>query len=93
MDADLRGVVMSAKGYLRGEFRDYGYTDPPGLTVVASQAKHIDFYDALRKANGEGIPTVCWRGEDSEWLACMRLSDFLEIYRAWEMERTDGYES
>ena len=80
---------MSAKGCLRGQFRDYGYTDPPGLSVVASQAKQIDFYDALRRASSDGIPTVCWRGEDSEWLVCMRLSDFLEIYRSWEMERNE----
>ena len=80
---------MSAKGSLRGELRDYGYADPPGLSVVASQAKNIDFYDALRKAGGDGIPTVCWRGQDSEWLACMRLSDFMQIYREWEMNTAE----
>lgn len=78
---------MSAKGNLRGHFREYGYDNPPGLAIIAKQSKHIDFYDSLSAIKDEGLPTVFWRGEDSEWLACMRMSDFMELYRAWEGEQ------
>ena len=81
---------MSAKQYLNGELRDYGYEKTPGLSVVARQGSGINLYDALRQADEDGLPTVFWRGINSEWLVTMKMSDFMDLYRAWEMERKDG---
>ena len=78
---------MSARRNLRGYLREYGYESPPGLSVVARQGKQIDFYDALSDAKEEGIPTVFYRGSESEWLVCMKMSDFMEMYKCWEGEK------
>ena len=81
---------MSAKQYLKGELRSYGYEKTPGISVVAKQGPGINLYDALRQADNDGLPTVFWRGINSEWLVTMKMSDFMELYRTGEMERRDG---
>ena len=77
---------MSAKRNLRGYLRDYGYDDPPGITVIAKQCKSscIDFYGEMQ---GKDNPALFFRERESEWLVCMKMKDFMELYRVWEMER------
>lgn len=77
---------MSAKGNLKGHLREYGYSDLSGLTVIAKQCrtKNIDFYTEI---TGKEKPALFFQEKDSEWLVTMKLSDFIEMYREWEMAR------
>lgn len=76
---------MSAKRNLKGYLRHYGYDDGlPGITVIAKQTptKNIDFYGEME---GKERPALFFKERESEWLVAMRLEDFIQIYREWEM--------
>ena len=77
---------MSAGRNLKSHLRQYGYNDPPGLTVIAKEcrSKNIDFYTEMA---GKECPALFFREKESEWLVTLRLSDFIEMYREWEMAR------
>jgi hypothetical protein len=76
---------MSAKRNLKGHLRQYGYENAPGLTVIAKEcmSKNIDFYTELA---GKERPALFFREKDSEWLVTMRMEDFMELYRSWEID-------
>lgn len=76
---------MSAKRNLRGHLREYGYDDLPGLEVIATNDRLISFYDLFARAKGDK-PTVFFRENNAEWLVCMKMDDFMELYRSWEID-------
>jgi Holliday junction resolvase len=65
--------------------------DVIGLDGIHIEAKHqerIQIYDwmaqAIRDSKGTGNkPTVFFRKNHCETLVCMRLEDFIEMYREW----------
>ena len=79
---------MAAKRNLRGYLREYGYNDdPPGLTVIAKQGNRYNhLYDDITPEENVALFS---RGTDGEWLVTMRMSDFMEIYKAWETDKGD----
>lgn len=79
---------MSAKRNLKGHLREYGYDDLPGLTTIAKEclAKNIDFYTELA---GKEKPALFFRERDSEWLVTLKMSDFMEIFREWELNTAE----
>lgn len=81
---------MSAKRNLIGYFRDYGYNDLPGLTVIAKQCqiKNIDFYTEMA---GKERPALFFREKDSEWLVTMRMEDFMSMYADWDIRSMPFY--
>ena len=79
---------MSATGSVRGFIRHFGYTETPGLTVIAKESQKIDFYNELNVE--PGVPAVFWRKKESRWLVTIDAEDFMDMYRAWEMERSNG---
>lgn len=74
---------MSAGGNLKGYLREYGYDSLPGLTVIPKRCllRNLDFYKELA---GKERPAVFVREMNSEWLVCMKMSDFMDLYRSWE---------
>ena len=69
--------------------------DVVGLDGIHIECKHqeqIKIYDwmgqAVRDSEGTGNkPTVFFRKNNHETLVCMRLEDWIEIYREWEAGR------
>lgn len=79
---------MSATGNLKSYLREYGYENLPGIEVIAKRCrfKNVDFYTELA---GKERPALFVREKDGEWLTVMKLSDFMELYREWEMKTAD----
>ena len=79
---------MSATGNLKSYLREYGYDSLPGIEAIAKRCrlKNVDFYTELA---GKERPALFVREKDGEWLTVMKLSDFMELYREWEMNTAD----
>ena len=62
----------------------------PGVHIECKRVERLQLYDAMAQAKadcGDNIPVVMHRKNNCEWLAIMRLEDFVEMYR--ESERLE----
>lgn len=64
----------------------------PGIHIEVKRTERLNIYDAMDQAKrdkriGE-IPVVMHRKNNCEWLAILRLEDFMEQYREWEAGQT-----
>lgn len=64
----------------------------PGIHIEVKRTERLSIYDAMDQAKrdkkiGE-IPVVMHRKNNCEWLAILRLEDFMEQYREWEAGQT-----
>jgi hypothetical protein len=72
-------------------------SDVLGLDGIHIEAKHQEqfrIYDWMAQAihdsaeNGRGdLPTVFFRKNNAETLVCMRLEDWVQLYREWDSSR------
>jgi hypothetical protein len=77
-----------------------GVADVTGLKGIHIEVKRTErfrLYDALdqarRDARRDELPAVFHRANECDWVVCMRLSDWIEIYREWEAgNETNGKE-
>lgn len=72
-----------------------GDADVVGLDGIHIEAKHQEkmmLYDwvsqSVRDANEDEKPTVFHRKNNCETLVTMRLTDWIDLYRSWEAERS-----
>ena len=61
----------------------------PGIHIEAKHQERIQIYDWMGQAKRDSaksgdIPAVFFRKNHCETLVCLRLEDFMEIYREWE---------
>lgn len=63
----------------------------PGIHIEAKRQEQIRIYDwmeqAIRdsEASGKGdLPAVFFRKNNEKTMVCMRLDDWMEIYKEWE---------
>ena len=61
----------------------------PGIHIEAKHQEQIRIYDWMEQAKRDSYmsgnkPAVFFRKNHCETLVCMRLDDFMEIYREWE---------
>ena len=90
-------AALRAAGYdgERGQQYHGGKDSPdvtglPGVHLEVKRVERFDLYGALSQAKGdagENIPVVVHRRNNCEWVAVLRLEDFLEFYREWEAGR------
>ena len=73
-----------------------GVADIEGVPYIHLEVKrreNLNLYDAMSQAvrdHREGeLPTVMWRRNNCEWLIVMRFDDWIEMYKAYEMSRTE----
>ena len=60
----------------------------PGIHIEVKRTERLSLYDAMAQAIhdcGSNIPVVMHRKNNCEWVAIMRLSDFMEIYNGTEL--------
>ena len=60
----------------------------PGIHIECKRAEKLNLYDAVEQAvrdsrDGE-LPVVMHRKNNHEWLAIMRLDDWMHVYREFE---------
>ena len=61
----------------------------PGVHIEAKRTERLRLYDAMAQAicdaNGKSLPVVLTRKNHAPWLAIMRLDDWIQLFREWEM--------
>ena len=56
----------------------------PGIHIECKRTERLSIYDAMDQAKRgckENIPVVMHRKNNCEWLAIMRLEDFIKLYK------------
>ena len=73
-----------------------GVADVEGIPYVHLEVKrreNLNLYDAISQAvrdhRKDELPTVMWRKNNCDWLMTMRFEDWIEMYKAYEMSRTE----
>lgn len=73
-----------------------GEADIVGLDGIHAEIKRVErlnIHEAIgqakRDARKDELPAVFHRKNRSEWLVTMRLDDFMQIYREYELARGD----
>ena len=60
----------------------------PGIHIEVKRVERLDLYGAMeqaeRDAREDEIPAVFTRKNNKYWLVCMRLEDFMEMYKEAE---------
>ena len=61
----------------------------PGIHIECKFAQRIQIYDWMAQAIHDSAksgnkPTVFFRKNNAETLVCMRLEDWIELYREWD---------
>ena len=63
----------------------------PGMHIECKRVERLNILDAVeqsvRDAREGELPVVFHRRDRSEWLATMRLEDWIQIFREWEAGR------
>lgn len=63
----------------------------PGIHIECKRVERLNVLDAMeqsaRDARKDEFPVVFHRKDHSEWLATMRLEDWIQIFREWEAGR------
>lgn len=60
----------------------------PGIHIECKRVERLDLYGAMAQAiadSNEKTPVVMHRKNHCDWLVTMRLDDWMEIYREWEV--------
>lgn len=61
----------------------------PGIHIECKRVEKLNLYDAMSQAISDAKedekPTVFHRKNYCDWLVTMRLSDWIELYREWDM--------
>jgi hypothetical protein len=60
-----------------------------GIHPEVKRVEKLNIHKAMEQAKEEaikrddGLPTVFFRRDRGEWLVCMRLEDWIDLYGAW----------
>ena len=92
--------VLSSYGYDCRRGRQYcgGAGNPdvvglPGVHIECKRVEKLNLYAAVRQAISDArfgrIPTVMHRKNNQEWLVTLRLSDFMEMYKETDLEKSE----
>lgn len=84
----------------RGGTQSYGQRPDlyglDGLHLEIKRSERAQIWEWMQQSQrdaqrfGDGVPTVIFRRSHSEWLVCMELSDFLNFYKAAEVQHKTG---
>jgi hypothetical protein len=63
----------------------------PGIHIEVKRTEKFKLYDAMSQsihdAKDDEKPTVMHRRNNCDWIVCMRLEDWIELYREWNNGR------
>jgi Holliday junction resolvase len=61
----------------------------PGIHIECKRTEKLSLYEAMLQATRDAkpaeLPIVFHRRNNCEWLVIMKLDDFMELYREWEL--------
>lgn len=62
----------------------------PGIHIEVKRTERFRLWDALAQAKADGktgtVPAVFYRANECPWVVVMDARDWIELYRAWEVE-------
>lgn len=64
----------------------------PGIHPEVKRQERLNVFEAMDQAVEEaakrkdGVPTVFFRKDRTDWLVAMRLNDWVEMYKSWEIK-------
>ena len=65
----------------------------PGIHIECKRVEKLNLLDAVAQAVHDALPgllpAVFHRRDRCEWLVTMRLTDWIQIYREWEVGRDE----
>ncbi len=65
----------------------------PHIHIECKRVERLNLYDAMAQSRADArqgeLPTVMHRRDFSEWLVTMKLEDWMEIYREYELNREE----
>jgi len=76
----------------------HGGSDSPdvvglaGVHIEVKRTERLDLYGALAQSKGdagEEMPIVVHRKNNAEWVVIQPLKDWIDLYRAWELEKEE----
>lgn len=98
-ERELANILRDMYGYdvRRGSvfLRQSDMVGLSGIHPEVKRVEHLNIHTAMEQATeeaekrGDGLPTVFHRKNRTEWLVTMRLTDWIDLYGAWN----DGAEN
>lgn len=97
-EREVAGLLRSYGYDARRGVQYHGGEDSPdvvglkGMHIEVKRTETLRLYDALSQSKadaGDDMPIVIHRRNNSEWIVIQPLSDWIDLYRAWEVEQ-DG---
>jgi len=92
-ERELAALIRDTWGYpVRRGYTFHHESDLVGLDGIHPEVKRVEklnIHKAMEQAKEEaikrddGLPTVFFRRDRGEWLVCMRLEDWIDLYGAW----------
>ena len=92
-ERELAALIRDTWGYpVRRGYTFHHESDLVGLDGIHPEVKRVEklnIHKAMEQAKEEaikrddGLPTVFFRRDRGEWLVCMRLEDWMDLYGAW----------
>ena len=89
--------LLRTHGYdARRGVQYHGGNDSPdvvglkGIHIEVKRTERLDLYGALSQSKGDSgddMPIVVHRKNDCEWVVIQPLEDWIELYKAWEVEQ------
>ena len=64
----------------------------PGTHIEVKRTERLNLYDALSQSKadaGDDMPIVLHRKNNSEWVVIQPLSDWINLFRSWELEKEE----
>lgn len=64
----------------------------PGTHIEVKRTERLNLYDALAQSKadaGDDMPIVLHRKNNSEWVVIQPLSDWINLFRSWELEKEE----
>ena len=64
----------------------------PGTHIEVKRTERLNLYDALSQSKadaGDDMPIVIHRKNNSEWVVIQPLSDWINLFRSWELEKEE----
>ena len=65
-------------------------TGMPGIHIECKRNERLNIHDAMKQADRDaekfkdGLPAVFHRKNRTPWLITLKLTDFMEVYNAWQ---------
>ena len=92
-ERELAALIRDTWGYpVRRGYTFHHESDLVGLDGIHPEVKRVEklnIHKAMEQAKEEaikrddGLPTVFFRRDRGEWLVCMRLEDWMDLYGVW----------